>query len=397
MYKYRSMGSGQSMITVGILTILILTFAIACGPSPAATSAPLAVAPSAQSEEVSAIAEPLLIATETPQPEETSPVEATAEDSSEDVMMAPPQLCHPDAPQYSPLASDEFWDGEIHSTDDGSLAYAKIEYRNENGQRFDIYVMGSDQEEGRARIEEYVNEGQVCLEAVENTSLEWTEPGEVDTSEAMTELEDDVLMSEVEAAIEMSLYEGYGPFLDQFPSGLVIEFGFPLPAILANSEEWSRFEAQVILREELDPEEIVGLREFMDTTYPQYNDLIGSLDDHDFAEWFLDYSLGEATVHFAMDPPIKKGTPRSYRTWCDQASARVRLTSKLNDVLISLEEQGGSTVGPRRVSKSPHPSSWLSLSRQATGTFNAIVAGTDKDGYYEISAGWKIGFGCRTR
>lgn len=323
------------------------------------------------------------------------------------VEMAAPRLCAPDEPHYAPLNKEGFWDHEIHVFPETPLAYARIKYRNEDGQRFDIYVQAANSSEGRERIWQYVNEAMVCVEAVENRMLETFQIESTAATQSIVQPEVLTLIVETEEFIGQN---GIVSYLARTPS-LMIDVVMAGPDLDPEAEPPRYFSQLQGFKERFilgiaTPQEIKTVAEFALTQFAQFQEVtergetyrVYGADDRSFVEWFvLEFAPRQAmTLHFAMDPkigPASTGKVHFYRTFCTkpqkQPSARVGVKVDLNTVNVTLtEDQSNQISGPIPIVQG-EGLRWLSpLPRQASGLFRTSVTVGDMDAMYSISQGW---------
>ncbi len=337
------------------------------------------------------------VLTSSPQPTASPAATAIATAQSTEVRLAPARLCPPTRPTYSPLNRGDFWNREILTTP--GFAYARIKYRNEIGQRFDIYVLANNSPAGRERLVKYVDEAQVCVEAVENLSLKATqiEPISAGQKKAV-QAEASILLAEAQSMIQGN---NIFSFLARHPSSLVIDVVVAQPDIEPSSDKPYSEKLDTLMSKltarAATHEEVAAVVEFARTQFSKFEEVVSAdkaLDDKDFALWFLSQARRQAlTMHFAMDPsisPIPSGATHFYRTFCvepqSEPSAMVTLTSKRNTVHLALAEEGGAIQGPFAVTVPQ--SIAASLISNASGIFLSTVMGGELDGQYTISEGW---------
>lgn len=394
----------RTMTKIGVLFVLAVVAVTGCAAPPLPAAGTPEQVQIVQVEQAAAVVETAPVPANAPQPAEAPTSDAKIVYTFDDVELAPARLCPPDDPQYSSLNKDDFWNGKIDQDRDG--AYAWIKYENEDGQRFDILVRGSNSEEGMQRIAEYVKEARVCLEAVENRSMEVTQFEPIEVAQSSLDPQELAVVNEAIASARSS--DWWDQLTRLSPTSLVIDVFMPGPEIDPDSPEPISTQLDK-LRVELmagmaKPEEVKAVVTFARKSFSRFDEVAGrqGWPDEEFASWFLGefWPALKFTTHFAMDPTIYPSESHTYRTWCAQAqeraSARVILTSKLNTVNISLVESGGDPkddIGPLEA-KQGHRLPPLPLSRKASGIFNSIVTGGERDGKYFISEGWVLEGSC---
>lgn len=254
-----------------------------------------------------------------------------------------------------------------------------------------------------------MNEARVCLEAVENRSLEVTQFEPVEVAQSSLDPRELAVVNEAIASARSNDWWDWPDHLS--PTSLVIDVFMPGPEIDPDSPEPISTQLNK-LRVDLmagmaKPEEVEAVVTFARKSFSRFDEVAGrqGWPDEEFASWFLGefWPALKFTTHFAMDPtihPISSGESHTYRTWCAQAqeraSAKVSLTSKLNIVKISLIESAGDPkddIGPLEAKQGSRSLS-LTLSRKASGIFNSIVTGGEKEGKYTISEGWVLEGSC---
>ncbi len=401
MQTYRTMTKTGVMFVLAVIAVTGCAAPLLPG---AGTPEPVQIV---QVERAAAIVETAPVPADAPQPAGAPTSDAKIVYTFDDVELAPARLCPPNNPQYSRLSRDDFWDGKIDQ--DATGAYAWIKYKNEDGQRFDILVRGSNSEEGMQRIAEYVNEARVCLEAVENRSMEVTEFEPIEVAQSSLDPQE---LAVVNGAIALARSNNWWDLPTHLsPTSLLINVFMAGPEIDPNSPE--PFSAQLgRLRFDLQariakPEEVKAVVTFAKKSFSRFDEVARrqEMKDEEFALWFFEefWPALRLTTHFVMDPtihPISTGEVHIYRTWCAQAqeraSAKVSLNSKLNIVKISLIESDGDPkddIGPLEAKQGSRSLS-LSLSRKASGIFNSIVTGGEREGKYTISEGWVLEGSC---
>lgn len=377
-------------VRIGVLFFVFLGIVTAC----AAPSAP--VAPTV----------PAAAPSDSPQPApaiEAAP--ATSQDpmpDSSELSMSPPRLCDPENPQYSPLQLDRFWDGVIHPTTDeewSPIAYANIEYSNELGQRFDILIFGKNDEDGTNTIQTYVDEGQVCLEALGNdpgTAIQYTSVAE--NTQSVIEPEELVLLQEIEAIASIAPAD-WSVFLAEYPFSLFIRFGLAIPEILSTADGLESLLVQATsgTLDTINPTDLDNLKIYAASLLPQYAEEIPLMDSSEFVFWFVDVFMNtDVAIHFSMDPTIysiiQKGV-HDYKAWCNTKGARLIVESVGNDPIAKFWQIGGGSYPPTKVPQGTSVNWVLSSSQPAS--FDAQVTGGLRDAKYKISEGWVQGAGCR--
>jgi hypothetical protein len=412
--------------TVAALALVLLSVALlsACAPFPASLATPQSEAglmiepakPGSPAVKGTPVMEPTVA--ESPQPAQTQTVETAAPSSSSIVMMAAPDHCPSNNPgDYSSLSSDDFWDQKIHPTTEESdgnnkVVYALIKYRNPEGQRFDVYIMSGNNDEGKKAILDYVAEGRVCLQAITHgkTNMEEFEVEPLDESQVTIAPEHQDLLK---AVVDDTNILPPDALLTKYPSALIIQFGVappesgaPQDVKLMGVDEWDWFDSTLargnfdLLLGELGKEGIARNREYVTTLSPQDAAEISTMTDEDFLMWFADWRSRneDVTVYFSMDPTVQAigaNQPHEYKAWCKKKSATATLDGKGNYVYFRFWEDGGTGIEPMRIGTNESSGMITLTTTNKNANFDASVTGGSQPAKYMISEGWVQGKGCR--